>query len=129
MIAVAVIGLYLVRYGIGRHQYYVLLTPGLLSKISKLTYISEVLIISSETFVRLSVAIFLFRIFGPLRTWKLILYSVMVWILLSGVTILVFALAACKPIKKGWDPLSPGTCWDAKIQSTAGACTGGKPMA
>ncbi len=126
MIAVAVIGFYLVRYGIGRHQYYVLLTPGLLSKISKLTYISEVLIIFSVNFVRLSVAMFLFRLFGHRRTWKIVLYSVMVWTLLLWVTSLVFVLAACKPIKKGWDPRSPGTCWDAKTQFITGAYIGGK---
>lgn len=128
MIAVAIIGLYLVRYGIGRHQYDVSLTPGLLSKIYKLTYISEIVIIFSVTFVRLSVAMFLFRLFGHRRTWKFVLYSVMVWILLSGVTSVSFALATCKPIKKMWDPLSPGTCLDAKIQLITGTYTGGKPL-
>ncbi len=127
MIAIAVVGLYLVRYGIGRHQYYVLLTPGLLSKLFKLTYISEVLIIFSVMFIRLSVAIFLFRIFGHRKTWKLILYSVMFWILLSWVTALVFVLATCNPIKKLWEPLSPGVCWDAKTQLVTGAYIGGKP--
>lgn len=128
MIATAVIGLYLIRYGIGRHEYYVLLTPGLLLKIFELTFISEVVIIFSVTFVRLSIAMSLFRIFGPRRTWKLILYSVMIWMLVLLVISLVFVLAACTPVKKGWDPLSPGTCWDAKAQSITGACVGGKPL-
>ncbi|KAK0507246.1 hypothetical protein JMJ35_010284 [Cladonia borealis] len=124
MIAVAVIGLYLVRYGVGRHQYYVSLTPGLSSKIFKLTYVLEVLIVFSVTFVRLSVAMSLFRIFGHRRIWKLILYSVMIWILLLLVINLVIDLATCKPIKKLWDPLSPGTCWDAKTQAIVGAAIG-----
>ena len=126
MIAVAVIGLYLVRYGVGRHQYYVSLTPGLSSKIFKLTYVLEVLIVFSVTFVRLSVAMSLFRIFGHRRTWQLILYSVMIWVLLLLVINLVIDLATCKPIKKLWDPLSPGTCWDAKTQAIVGAAIGGK---
>ena len=127
MIAVAVLGLYVVRYGIGRHQYYVLLTPGLLPEISKLTYVAEVLIIFSVMFVRSSVAMFLFRIFGHRKGWKLILYSVMFWILLSWVTALIFVLATCNPIKKVWEPLSPGVCWDAKTQLITCAYIGGKP--
>ena len=126
MITIAVIGLYLVRYGIGRHQYYVLLTPGLISNINKLTVISEILIIFAVMFVRSSVVIFLFRIFGHRRNWKFILYSIMFWILLSWVTALVSVLAPCKPIKKLWDPLSPGVCWDAKAQLIFGAYIGGK---
>lgn len=128
MIVVAVIFLYLVRYGIGRHQYYVSLTPSRLSKIFELTYIAEVLIIVSVTFVRLSVAMSLFRIFGHRKTWKFILYSVMIWILLLLLANLIYLLAACKPINKRWDPLSPGTCWDAKTQSIIGTCIGGKPL-
>ena len=127
MIATAVLGLYIVRYGIGRHQYYVLLTPGLLSEITKLTFIAEVLIIFSVMFVRSSVAIFLFRIFGHRKSWKLMLYSVMFWILLSWVTALIFVFATCNPIKKVWEPLSPGVCWDAKTQLITGAYIGGKP--
>ena len=126
MIVVAVMGLYLVRYGVGRHQYYVSLTPGLSSKILKLTWIMEVLIVFSVTFVRLSVAMSLFRIFGHRRTWKCILYSLMAWILSLLVINLVIDLAACKPIKKVWDPLSSGTCWDAKTQAVVGASIGGK---
>ena len=128
MIAVAVLGLYIVRYGIGRHQYYVLLTPGLLPEISRLTYAAEVLIVFSVMFVRSSVAMFLFRIFGHRKGWKLILYSVMFWILLSWVTALVFVFATCNPIRKIWDPLSPGVCWDAKTQLITGAYIGGKPL-
>lgn len=127
MIATAVLGLYIVRYGIGRHQYYVLLTPGLLLEIAKISFVAEVLIIFSVMFVRSSVAIFLFRIFGHRRSWKLMLYSVMCWILLSWVTALIFVFATCNPIKKVWEPLSPGGCWDAKTQLITGAYIGGKP--
>ena len=126
MIAVAVLGLYVVRYGIGRHQYYLLLTPGVLPEIAKLSYVAQVLIICSVMFVRSSVAMFLFRIFGHRKGWKLMLYSVMFWILLSWVTALVFVLAACKPITKVWEPLSPGVCWDAKTTLITGAYIGGK---
>ena len=118
--------MFLVRYGIGKHQYYVLLTPGLLIKIFKVTLIAEVLIVFSVMFIRLSIAVTLLRIFGPQRSWRLILYSVIVWIAITWVAAFAIAMAACTPVQKQWEPLAPGTCWDPHIRRITGVYIGGE---
>ncbi|KAF6224620.1 hypothetical protein HO173_012963 [Letharia columbiana] len=66
---------------------------------------------------RLSVCLFLLRIFRSIRAWRWGLYAVMAFATAVVIPTHIILLAHCQPIRKQWDPLSPGTCWSPLILS------------
>ena len=74
-------------------------------------FIAQYLVTVSTLFIRLSVATFLIRIFGVNSRWRRGLMLVVIFIVVSNVMTLVFALMGCHPIQKSWDPTIGGTCW------------------
>lgn len=60
---------------------------------------------------RLSICLFLLRIFRTKREWRWGLYAVMIFATAVTVPTIVSLLAQCSPVQKLWDPLLPGSCW------------------
>ena len=60
---------------------------------------------------RLSVCLFLLRIFHTKRRWRLSLYGIMVFATAVIIPTIVSLLAQCSPVQKLWNPLLPGSCW------------------
>lgn len=60
---------------------------------------------------RLSICLFLLRIFRTKREWRWGLYAVMIFATAVIVPTIVSLLAQCSPVQKLWDPLLPGSCW------------------
>ena len=102
-----------IRNGLGRHEYYLSLTPELLLqlvKLSKWQFLSEILTAFSLLITRLSVCLFLLRIFGTIRQWKWSLYIATGFIIITNLSSLSIILAECRPVSKNWNPLIPGKC-------------------
>ena len=102
-----------IRNGLGRHEYYLSLTPELLLqlvKLSKWQFLSEILTAFSLLITRLSVCLFLLRIFGTIRQWKWSLYIATGFIIITNLSSLSIILAECRPVSKNWNSLIPGKC-------------------
>ena len=93
----------------GRHIYY--LSAEQLVQISLWAFIAQYLVTVSTLFIRLSVATFLIRIFGVNHLWRRGLMLVVIFIVVTNIMTLVFALMECHPIQKSWNPAIGGTCW------------------
>lgn len=82
--------------------------------------------ITSGLFTRLSICLFLLRIFRTKRAWRWGLYAMMVFTTAVIVPTIVSLLAQCSPVQKLWDPLLPGSCWSPKTVIDIGYFNGGK---
>lgn len=75
---------------------------------------------------RLSVCLFLLRIFRAKTEWKLGLYAVMIFATTVIIPTIVSLLAQCTPVQKLWNPALPGSCWSPQSVIDLGYFTGGK---
>lgn len=82
--------------------------------------------ITSGLCTRLSICLFLLRIFRTKREWRWGLYAVMVFATAVIVPTIVSLLAQCSPVQKLWDPLLPGSCWSPHTVIDIGYFNGGK---
>ena len=126
MIATATIAPFVksLQAGLGRHIYY--LSAEQLIAITLWGFIAQYLVTVSTLFIRLSVATFLIRIFGVNNRWRRGLMLVVVFIVVSNVMTLVFAVMECHPIQKSWDPTIGGTCWTPTQRKAFVTYQGGK---
>lgn len=60
---------------------------------------------------RISVCLFLLRIFGTKKAWRSGLYTIMVFATIVVIPTIVSLLAQCSPVRKLWNPRLPGSCW------------------
>lgn len=117
----------MVHYGVGRHQFYLELSPQLSQQLSQAIewqYISQVLCIVSTMFTKVSICFFLLRIFGTKRTWKRCIYGIMAFSVATNISSASIVLAQCSPVQKLWDPLIPGTCWGPDTEISIGDYNG-----
>ena len=102
--------------GLGKHIW----SPGVEPFIgSKLLFAIDLVYITSITFIRISVVLFYYRIFGKDRWYKRslwITFSILVswWIAIS-----LLAIFRCSPVARQWDYSIPGHCY-----SLHGTCMG-----
>ena len=75
---------------------------------------------------RLSVCLFLLRIFRAKKEWRLGLYAIMTFVTIVVIPTIVALLAQCSPVSKLWDPQLPGSCWSTKVLVDIGYFSGGK---
>ena len=130
MIAIVAVSLICVavHYGLGRHQFYLESSPKLLQQLPRsmeLLDISEVLVILSSMFTRVSICFFLLRIFGSVRMWKRSLYGIIAFTVAVNIATASTTLVQCSPAQKSWNPLIPGTCWSRDTRLALGECNGG----
>lgn len=119
----------MVHNGVGRHQFYLELSPELLLQLSqaiKWQYISQVVLILSTMFTKVSICFFLLRIFGTKPMWKRGLYGIMAFAVVTNISSASIVLAQCSPVQKLWDPLMPGTCWGPDTEISIGDYNGGE---
>ena len=128
-IAAAPLAAFAIRAGLGRHEYYLSLTPELLLQlvqVSKWQFLSEILTSFTLLFTRISVCLFLLRIFGTITHWKWILYIVTGFIAITNLSSVSIILAECRPLSKNWDPLIPGKCVSPAVINFEAYYNGGK---
>lgn len=100
--------------------------PGL-----KYLELSPSLTILSVTFTRISICFFLLRIVAAgqrwkARTWKWGLYFIMILNVWAGVPIAIITACQCRPVRKLWNPILPGTCLASSVIIGIGDFYGGK---
>ena len=118
-----------VGLGLGRHEYYLLLSPQLQDQMyqaMKCQTTAEFIVIFSFMFIRISVCLFLMRIFGQTRVGRFGFYSILAFITASNMITIFLFLFQCEPVKKIWNPLIPGTCRGFKIYLANGYHNGSK---
>ena len=77
-------------------------------------------------FTRLSICLFLLRIFGTKKHWRWGLYSIMVFVTIIVIPTLVSLIGQCTPVQKQWNPTLQGHCWPPKTVIDIGYFNGGK---
>ena len=118
-----------VMHGLGRHQYYLELTPDSLSGLSqalKWQFLVECLTCFSYMFIRISICLFLLRLFGNKKRLRWALYCLMAFVTATNMSSAAVFLAQCRPLRKVWDPSVSGTCVSTGTVVFAGYYNGGK---
>lgn len=77
-------------------------------------------------FIRISICLFLLRLFGNKKRWRWALYSIMAFVTATNLSSAAVFLSECRPLKKVWDPSVPGTCVSSGTVVFAGYYNGGK---
>ena len=75
---------------------------------------------------RISICLFLLRIFRTKRAWRWGLYTVMAFVTAAIIPTIVSLLAQCSPVQKLWDPSLQGSCWSSQTVVDLGYFTGGQ---
>ena len=113
-----------VHYGIGRHVVY--LEPVQLLQATKWNRVGQMPLVISTMFTKLSISLFLYRIFATKRVWRWALYPIIVLNIIGNLASFTTILPQCSPVDKLWNPTVPGNCWDPKTQIDIGLFQGGK---
>ena len=103
----------MVQYGLGQHIGCIQLTG--LIHLSKFIIIGEVLLVFSTLFSRVSICLFLLRIFTVNKSWRWTLYTIIGLTTVVNIILVATNLSQCKPRAKLWNPLLPGKCWDHQV--------------
>ena len=120
----------MVHYGMGRHQYYLTgpqSTENLIL-IVKYGYLSQVALILSTMFTRLSICFFLLKIFGSKKAWKYGLYFIVVFAVVTNIASVISIPLECRPAASLWDPRLQGSCWSPSTEISVGDLQGGESM-
>ncbi|KAL2041850.1 hypothetical protein N7G274_005635 [Stereocaulon virgatum] len=102
-----------VMHGLGRHQHYLELTPDSLRGLSqalKWQFLVECLTCFTYVFIRISICLFLLRLFGNKKRLRWALYCLMAFVTATNLSSAAVFLAQCRPLRKVWDPSVSGTC-------------------
>lgn len=113
-----------VHYGLGRHI-------GCLSSTQvvtadKVQAIGEIPVMASTAFSRISICLFLIRIFSVNTRWRWTLYIIIALTAGTDIACGTAILLQCHPRAKMWDPAIPGTCWSPLIEVAIGQIPGGQ---
>jgi len=114
-----------ITYGVGRHNFYV--KPDDLENAEKYLFLSQPPFAWALAFAKLSIIWMLIRIQRDHKLWTIFLYIMMVFVVLTSVTINAFQFSICKPLSAIWDHTIPNpVCMapevsQASIYATAAA--------
>ena len=118
-----------IRHGLGRHAYYLSLTPELLADFTpawKWQLLTEWVAAFTLFFTRISICLFLLRIFGAVRQWRRILYCALAFITVTNIPFAIIGITECRPVRKNWDHSIPGKCVSPEVVEFAVYGSGGK---
>ena len=114
----AVIGLVFlaisISAGLGRHAFY--LTLDQLEKALKWLDIGQVMLVISPMLTKISISLFLLRLFQIKKVYSWSLYGLMIFIVGSNLPLVIILMAQCQPNKKLWLPWIPGNCWSLQVE-------------
>lgn len=95
-----------------------------LSLALKYFFMTEFLAIISTMFTRISICIFLLRIFSTKQHWRWGLYTFLVFVTVTQTSAAVLVLVQCQPVQRLWNPTIPGKCWNPHVQIRVGDFNG-----
>lgn len=126
MLAVAVLIDTVLRVHYGYGQHIGCLSFANILNANKVQAIAEVPIMVSTLFSRVSVCLFLLRLFAVNVAWRWILYSIIILTAATNIACATAILLQCHPRAKMWNPALSGTCWSQEIEVVIGQMQGGK---
>lgn len=101
-----------VRYGLGRHKYFI--NEDHYTYFLRYNWLDWNQVIITLAFCKLSICFFLLRI-SKFDKWRRFLYGVIAFLVLSHLPLELLFLLQCLPIDKNWHQSKPGHCF-SKIQ-------------
>ena len=110
-------------------MYYLSLTPEFLADViqfAKWLFFGEFLVSFSSFFARVSICLFLLRMFGAIHTWRRILYYATTFIILINIANIMTVIIQCRPMRKNWDSSVHGKCLGPAGLTSAAYIYGGK---
>ena len=94
-------------------------SPILLARLSQaleLESITEAIWICSLVFTKISICLFLLRIFGKNnKFWRWGLYSIMAFSIATNLVSIAVIYSSCRPVQKLGNPDIPGRCWKPRV--------------
>ena len=105
------------HYGLGRHVYY--LTSDQISQTFKWLWAAEPTNLFAVFLVRLSISLFFLRLIPPKKAYLWIIRINIVGLVVSDLFISIYYFFACRPIRKVWEPETPGQCFGPGVDSAA----------
>lgn len=111
--------------GYGKHIYYVDIAN--IPSILKRFYIGVVLLVLCGLASRISIALFLIKIFAGIswsRTW--FFYLFIAFTSIASVVPMLLVWASCRPVSKLWNTTGPGKCWPKSTAANLLVLQGGK---
>ena len=118
-----------IHHGLGRHVYYLFLSPEFLAdlgQVLKWQYLAELATAFSLFFTRISICLFLMRIFGAIRYWRRTLYCAIAFMTLTTIPSIILIITQCTPMRKTWDPSVHGRCLSSSVVNFIGYYNGRK---
>ena len=100
----------------GRHFYY--LTTDQRIEAARMNWISMPFAIAAMGTGKISVALFLLRISGPLPKGRIALYLIIISTTAVCSIYILVTLIQCSPTPKLWDSSRDGSCWSPDVQSS-----------
>ncbi|MCJ1347138.1 hypothetical protein MMC31_005359 [Peltigera leucophlebia] len=95
-------------------------------EVLKWNYLATPLLVFSLATSKISICLFLFRVLDQARVKfkRSFLYAIMLLLTLISVPSAGYALGQCQPVRKLWDPTTPGRCQDPRIFLNLGYANG-----
>lgn len=91
----------------------------------QIQYISEVPLVLSTLFSRVSICLFLLRLFAINISWRWTLYVIIGLTTAANIASATITLIQREPTAQLWNPMLPGTCWKPGVQVAIGQFQGG----
>lgn len=119
-------GLAVTRINIGHGQdaYHISLKQ--LSLMIKVEIIEVLTFVISTMLTKISICLFLLRIFMTNRVWKKVMFIFIALITVTNTSSAIAIFLQCKSAAKLWDPSIEGTCWPQKTRVGLYYYQGGK---
>ena len=105
------------RYGLGRHMYY--LQPDQITQTFMWLWAAEPTNLFAVFLVRLSICLFFLRLIPPKKIYLWIIRGTITGLILSDIFVSIIYFFECRPVRKVWEPATPGKCFDKNTISAA----------
>ncbi|KAF1952266.1 hypothetical protein CC80DRAFT_572899 [Byssothecium circinans] len=106
-----------IRLGLGNYEYP--LSPGTMVTILKHLFALGFAGFWASSLARISIGIMLLR-FGISKTWRVVLWILIFIQLCLPITLIVFALLQCRPIRAMWEHVPDAVCWSPRKTQSYG---------
>ena len=118
-----------IKWGFGRHMYYLLQTQQSreeLMQSSKVSTILQLITVFDLLFVKFSIGFFLLRIFGSKNACRRAIWSILSFVFLATTINAITLVAQYRPLNKLWDLVTSGRCWNPEVVVRVGYYNGGR---
>ncbi|KAK1143604.1 hypothetical protein N8T08_006214 [Aspergillus melleus] len=110
------------HYGLGRHVEFV--DPVHSAYSVKMLRVAEFLLIFSTIFVKISISLFLKRLFLTSKKWKFFFWFFIAFNTITSILDAAVIFPQCTPVEYNWNKSIKGTCWSNEAIDAVGIAQG-----